>query len=313
MGVGHSSGDGGPQSCTCTVSDGALPHDEVLGVRVEFQTPPDVKTNTSAMYRVRLVSGGETISMHLNKDTTESIRTFLSEFKSNRMETRPRTGKAYTHKTSGFLDQLCLSIHASIGGNIVIAIAQEKKSTVLFKLSCFTCVPNGLMPSDFSLGLLGGGAAATPKATATRLPLLTMTGPPSAPRGTSGSGYGAVAPHETLPTPVVSSQNPSIFQPKGLTSLFETDLLIISHEPGTEALLGDTVMQFLLENIRDEYGTNHYQPYWVDAYKTLWNHSTGWSFFLPSGTMNVQVRYFSPSHNLVSPASNAYRMLINGK
>jgi len=290
------------------------PYDEVLGVRVEFGTPSDVETNTSAMYRVRLVSGDETISMHLNKDTTKSITTFLREFKSNRMATQTRTGKAYTHKTSGFLDQLCLSIHASIEGDIVIAIAQEKKSTGLFKLSRFTCVPQGLMPLGFSLGSLGGGAAATPKATATRLPLVTMKGPRGALGGTSGPDYAAaVLPSETLPTPVLSSQNSTIFKPEDVTTVFSTDLLIISHEPGATSLPDDTVMQFLLTGIRDVGGTNHNQPYWVDAYNTLWNRSTGWSFFLPSGNMNVQVRCFSPSHNWASPASKAYPFVINSK
>jgi len=311
MGVGHSSGDGEPQPCTCAVSDGVSPYDEVLGVRVEFQTPPDVETNTSAMYRVRLVSGGETISMHLNKDTTESIRTFLREFKSNHMATQTRTGKAYTHKTSGFLDQLCLSIHVSVSGGIVITIAHENKSTGLFKLSRFTCVPQGLMPLGFSLDSLGGGAAATPKAAATRSQLVTMKGPRG---GTSGPDYAAaVLPSETLPTPVLSSQDPTIFNPEGLTTVFEPDLLIISHEPGTKTLPGDTVMQFLLTGIREVNGSRHSQPYWVDARTTVWKGSPAWCFFLPSGNMNVQVRCFSPSRNLVSPASKAYPFLINGK
>ena len=253
--------------------------------------------------------------MHLNKDTTESIRTFLREFKSNRMETRPRTGKAYTHKTSGFLDQLCLSIHASSAHDIFIDIAQETKSTGLFKLSRFTCVPQGLMPLGFSLGSLGGGAAATPKATATQLPLVTMKGPRGAPSATSGSDYAAaaVSPSETLPTPVLSSQDPTIFKPKSVTTVFGTDLLIISHEPGATSLPGDTVMQFLLTGIRDVGGTNHNQPYWVDARTTLWKGSPAWCFHLPSGNMNVQVRCFSPSRNLASPASKAYPFVSNGK
>jgi len=117
------------------------------------------------MYRVCLVSGGEIISMDLNKDTTESIKTCLQQFiAATFVRGKKRTGEAYTHKTSGFCDQLCLSVYASGAKEIVIDVFRENEPKVLFTMSHFTCVPHGLMSPGGSLGTLGGGTEAVTSA-----------------------------------------------------------------------------------------------------------------------------------------------------
>ena len=91
----------------------------------------------------------------------------------------------------------------------------------------------------------------------------------------------APAPPPQLPTPTLSTRSAGLFKPQGTTTLFKTDVLVV-----TPADPSDThaVPQFKIEEYE---GTKAPSLEWQDARQ---DPATGqWGFTLPPGLMRVRV------------------------
>ncbi len=106
-----------------------------------------------------------------------------------------------------------------------------------------------------------------------------------------------------IPTPTLGTKSPGLFKPSGTTTLFRTDLLVVT--PGSRVTDG-TVMQYSIEDYDGP--RSGITPDWKDA---RIDPATGkWSFALPVGAMRVRVCAYGEAGE--SAPSKAYSILVKG-
>jgi hypothetical protein len=116
-----------------------------------------------------------------------------------------------------------------------------------------------------------------------------------------------------LPSPTFAPRTASLFKPDATTTLFRTDLLVIT--PGTlpdgTPTPPDAVMQYKLVDVRRPDGSTAPDSEWQPARQDLWPGHSDWCFNLAPGSMKVCVR--SVKEGVESAPSALYAFLVRGR